>query len=90
MFKLRMSDDDINKIANRVVEVIMLRQKEIDDAYYNDPRFQTQMSEGMLLQNLVGLQILLSEYVKQERYEDAEVTKQKIKEIKSLLDKLKK
>lgn len=89
MIKLRMSDDDINKIANRVVEVIMLRQKEIDDAYYSDPRFQTELSEGMLLQNLVGLQILLSEYVKQEKYEEAELTKQKIEEIKTLLDRLK-
>lgn len=87
MFKLKLSDDDINRIANRVVDVIMIRQKEIDDAYYNDPRFQTELTEGMLLQNLVGLQILLSEYVKQERYEEAELTKQKIAEIKNLLNK---
>lgn len=87
MFKLKLSDDDINRIANRVVDVIMIRQKEIDDAYYNDPRFQTELTEGMLLQNLVGLQILLSEYVKQERYEEAELTKQKIAEIRNLLNK---
>ena len=43
----------------------------------------------MLLQNLVGLQILLSEYVKQEKYEEAELTKQKIEEIRTLLDRLK-
>lgn len=89
MFKLRISDKDIDKIANRVVEVIMIRQKELDDAYYNDPRYQTEISEGMLLQNLIGLKILLNEYVKQERYEEAEITKQKIKEIEDLLNKLK-
>lgn len=89
MFKLRISDKDIDKIANRVVEVIMIRQKELDDAYYNDPRYQTEISEDMLLQNLVGLKILLNEYVKQERYEEAEITKQKIKEIEDLLNKLK-
>lgn len=89
MFKLRISDKDIDKIANRVVEVIMIRQKELDDAYYNDPRYQTEISEDMLLQNLIGLKILLNEYVKQERYEEAEITKQKIKEIEDLLNKLK-
>lgn len=89
MFKLRISDKDIDKIANRVVEVIMIRQKELDDAYYNDPRYQTEISEDMLLQNLIGLKILLNEYVKHERYEEAEITKQKIKEIENLLNKLK-
>lgn len=79
----------IDKIANRVVDTIILRQKEIDDEYYNDPRYQTEISEGMLLQNLIGLKILLNEYIKQERYEEAEITKQKIKEVENLLNKLK-
>lgn len=87
----RLTDEDIDRIAEAVVNKIILKQKEIDEAYFGSPGQidQEQLSYEMLLQNLVGLQILLSEYVKKELYEEAEIVKNKIAEIKTILDKFK-
>jgi hypothetical protein len=43
----------------------------------------------MVLQQMVGLQLLLSEYITTEAYEKAELTKTKIQQLKVILDKLK-
>lgn len=89
--KIKLTDEEIDRIAEAVVNKIISKQKEIDEAYFNgsDKIDQEQLSYEMLLQNLVGLQILLHEYVKKELYEEAEIVKNKISEIKTLLDRFK-
>jgi len=86
----KLSDEEVDRIAEAVVNKIILKQREIDEAYFsNVPQMldQQQLTYEMILQNIVGLQILLSDYVKNEKYEEAEITKNKIAELKIILDK---
>lgn len=86
----KLSDEEVDRIAEAVVNKIILKQKEIDDAYFGNvppPVDQQQLTYEMILQNIIGLQILLSDYVKNEKYEEAEITKNKIAELRTILDK---
>jgi hypothetical protein len=86
----KLSDEEVDRIAEAVVNKIILKQREIDEAYFsNVPQMldQQQLTYEMILQNIVGLQILLSDYVKNEKYEEAEITKNKIAELRIILDK---
>ena len=85
--KVRLTDDVINRIADTVVEKILRKQVEYDYAY--DQTYQQNLTYDMVLQQMVGLQLLLSEYITTEEYEKAELTKTKIKQLKVILDKLK-
>ncbi len=92
MFKLKLSDKDIDRIAEAVVEKIILKQQDIDKVYYqNAPPFvdQSQLSHEMLTQNFIGLKMLLNEYIKNEDYEKAGIAQLKLDEIKKLLEKFK-
>ncbi len=84
---VRLTQEDINKIADTVVEKILRKQIEYDYAY--DQVHQQNLTYDMVLQQMVGLQLLLSEYITTEDYEKAELTKNKIKQLKVILDKLK-
>lgn len=84
---VRLSQEDINKIADTVVEKLLRKQLEYDYAY--DQSYQQNLTYDMVLQQMVGLQLLLSEYITTEDYEKAELTKNKIKQLKVILDKLK-
>jgi hypothetical protein len=86
----KLSDEEVDRIAEAVVNKIILKQREIDEAYFsNVPQVldQQQLTYEMILQNIIGLQILLSDYVKNEKYEEAEITKNKIAELRIILDK---
>lgn len=86
----KLSDEEVDRIAEAVVNKIILKQREIDEAYFsNVPQMldQQQLTYEMILQNIIGLQILLSDYVKNEKYEEAEITKNKIAELRIILDK---
>jgi protein-arginine kinase activator protein McsA len=86
----KLSDEEVDRIAEAVVNKIILKQKEIDEAYFNNvpPALdQQKLTYEMILQNIIGLQILLSDYVKNEKYEEAEITKNKIAELRIILDK---
>ncbi len=84
---VRLTQEDINKIADTVVEKILRKQIEYDYTY--DQQQQQNLTYDMVLQQMVGLQLLLSEYVTTEDYEKAEITKTKIQNLKIILDKLK-
>lgn len=84
---VRLTQEDINKIADTVVEKILKKQIEYDYAY--DQVNQQNLTYDMVLQQMVGLQLLLSEYITTEAYEKAELTKIKIQQLKVILDKLK-
>jgi hypothetical protein len=84
---VRLTQEDINKIADTVVEKILRKQIEYDFAY--DQTYQHNLTYEMVLQQMVGLQLLLSEYITTEAYEKAELTKTKIQQLKVILDKLK-
>ena len=84
---VRITQEDINRIADTVVEKILRKQIEYDYAY--DQVNQQNLTYDMVLQQMVGLQLLLSEYITTEAYEKAELTKIKIQQLKVILDKLK-
>ena len=84
---VRLTQEDINKIADTVVEKILRKQIEYDYAY--DQVNQQNLTYDMVLQQMVGLQLLLSEYITTEAYEKAELTKSIIQQLKVILDKLK-
>ena len=84
---VRLTQEDINKIADTVVEKILRKQIEYDFAY--DQTYQHNLTYEMVLQQMVGLQLLLSEYVTTEDYEKAELNKKKIQQLKVIIDKLK-
>ena len=86
----KLSDEEVDRIAEAVVNKIILKQKEIDEAYFSNipPALdQQKLTYEMILQNIIGLQILLSDYVKNEKYKEAEITKNKIAELRIILDK---
>lgn len=86
--KIRLTDEEVDRIAEAVVNKIITKQREIDDAYFNNQANymdQSHLTYELILQNIIGVQLLLDDYVKTERYEEAEIAKAKLEELRTLL-----
>jgi protein-arginine kinase activator protein McsA len=81
-----MNDEDIEKIASRVAELLYQKaQENIDNDSFNIPK---EDQEQMLLAELARLMTLLSSYLEREEYDKCAILQNKIKIIEKKIDKL--
>jgi len=94
-----MTEDEIEKLAERVAELVMIglieKQKEWDQQFTNDVNQMfgqdyslVQDEEQLLLAELARLMTLLSQYEEREQYEKAAIVQNKIQKIQNKLNKL--
>ena len=96
-----MTEDEIEKLAERVAELVMIglieKQKEWDQQFttdendmFSDGLGNVRMidEEELLLAELARLMTLLSTYEEKEQYEKAAIVNNKIKKIQTKLNKL--
>ena len=81
-----MNDEDIEKIASRVAELLYQKaQENIDNDSFNIPK---EDQEQMLLAELARLMTLLSSYLEREEYDKCAILQNKIKKIEKKIDRL--
>jgi hypothetical protein len=94
-----MTEDEIEKLAERVADLVMIglieKQKEWDQQFTNDVNEMfgqgyslVQDEEQLLLAELARLITLLSQYEYREQYEKAAIVQNKIQKIQNKLSKL--
>tara|TARA_R100001198_G_C5097543_1_gene131250 strand:- start:281 stop:559 length:279 start_codon:yes stop_codon:yes gene_type:complete len=92
-----MTDKEMEKLANLVVNKLISKQQEYDEQFHVD--LQETMKDNMgsarnvsqeelLLAELARLMTLLSSYEDKEQYEKASIIKNKIDQLKEMLDEL--
>ena len=77
-----MTDDEINKLAERVASILL------DSFIVQSNPFQPDETEEELLAELARLMTLLSAYLENEQYEKCAIIKNKINRIETKLGKL--
>tara|TARA_R100000781_G_scaffold24572_5_gene18188 strand:+ start:216 stop:449 length:234 start_codon:yes stop_codon:yes gene_type:complete len=77
-----MTDDEINKLAERVASILL------DSFIVQSNPFQPDETEEELLAELARLMTLLSSYLEKEQYEKCAIIKNKINRIETKLGKL--
>lgn len=91
---MNLSDEDINKIADALFERLMKQQEKFESEYntfiVSDEFGNTKsVSEAEYLQfELAKLQDIMNTYVQEEKYEKAEIIKNKIRKLRLKLNKL--
>ena len=92
-----MTNKEINKLAELISDKLIAKQKEYDEQFHVD--LQETMKDNMgsarnvsqeelLLAELARLMTLLSSYEDKEQYEKASIIKNKIDQLKEMLDEL--
>ena len=94
-----MTEDEIEKLAERVADLVMTalieKQKEWDQQFTNDVNQMfgdgynaVQDEEQLLLAELARLMTLLSQYEESEQYEKAAIVNNKIRMVQNKLSSL--
>jgi len=92
-----MTEQEMEKLANLVVNKLLAKQKEYDEQFHVDLQETMQDNMGsarnvsqeeLILAELARLMTLLSSYEDKEQYEKASVIKGKIDHLKKMLDEL--
>jgi len=92
-----MTNKEIDKLAELISDKLIAKQKEYDEQFHVD--LQETMKDNMgsarnvgqeelLLAELARLMTLLSSYEDKEQYEKASIIKNKIDQLKEMLDEL--
>ena len=90
-----MTDKQMEKLANLVVNKLLAKQQEYDEQFHVDLQETMQDNMGnarhvsqeeLLLAELARLMTLLSSYEDKEQYEKAAIIKGKIDHLKKMLD----
>ena len=92
-----MTNKEIDKLAELISDKLIAKQKEYDEQFHVD--LQETMKDNMgsarnvgqeelLLAELARLMTLLSSYEDKEQYEKASIIKDKIDQLKEMLDEL--
>jgi hypothetical protein len=92
-----MTEKEMNKLADIIVDKLIEKQKEYDEQFHIDIQ-ETMMKDGgyirqlsteeLLLAEIGRLMTLLSSYEDKEQYEKAAIIKNKIDKLKTKLDEL--
>ena len=92
-----MTEQEMNKLADIIVEKLIEKQKEYDEQFHIDIQ-ETMMKDGgyirqlsteeLLLAEIGKLMTLLSSYEDKEQYEKAAIIKNKIDKLKTKLENL--
>jgi len=81
-----MNDEDIEKIASRVAELLYQKaQENVDNDSFKIPK---EDQEQMLLAELARLMTLLSSYLEREEYDKCAILQNKIKIIENKIERL--
>jgi protein-arginine kinase activator protein McsA len=81
-----MNDEDIEKIASRVAELLYQKaQENVDNDSFKIPK---EDQEQMLLAELARLMTLLSSYLEREEYDKCAILQNKIKIIEKKIERL--
>ena len=92
-----MTEQEMEKLANLVVNKLVAKQKEYDEQFHIDLQQTMQDNMGnarnvsqeeLILAELARLMTLLSSYEDKEQYEKAAIIKGKIDQLKKMLDEL--
>ena len=90
-----MTEQEMEKLANLVVNKLVAKQKEYDEQFHIDLQQTMQDNMGnarnvsqeeLILAELARLMTLLSSYEDKEQYEKAAIIKGKIDQLKKMLD----
>ena len=92
-----MTEQEMNKLADIIVDKLIEKQKEYDEQFHIDIQ-ETMMKDGgyirqlsteeLLLAEIGRLMTLLSSYEDKEQYEKAAIIKNKIDKLKNKLNEL--
>ncbi|RLI52034.1 hypothetical protein DRO61_00730 [Candidatus Bathyarchaeota archaeon] len=94
---MRMTEKEMNRIADLVVEKLMKKQREYDEQFHEDfhevlkdnlGNARQVSEEELMLSEIARLMTLLSSYEENEQYEKAAIINRKINHLKTKLANL--